>query len=246
MVLGTKIWIFTEKYGNAWLEHWMNRSTISSSMAGSMSWSNSACSVARATSSWWPVTDEPNFVDPKIVIQMWNSWAVTSCIENSLSILFTIILACGYFTCKIFLISVIKNSSTSLVMMSLPRFLNFVDRNLKQRSRVVSSPVRIWLNIPVNVPLASNWKQRKVQHYWCKNTSKAKLTFAKVCSDMWTCCSSPASSTINSCAKISPILAVWSFESLHNCGKSLIACRRIYEINSRHTLNIITTLQPAI
>lgn len=115
----------------------MNRSTTSSSMAGSMSASNSACSCVSATSSWWPVTDWPSFDEPKICIQMWNSSAVTSC--------------------TIFLISAIINSSTSLLMTSVPKFRILFDRNLKQRSRVASSPVNIWLKIPVSVPFASNW-----------------------------------------------------------------------------------------
>lgn len=51
---------------------------------------------------------------------------------------------------------------------------------------------------------------------------------------MCTCCSSGGSSTINSWANMSPIRDVYSFESLHSNGKSLIAWRRIWMLSSSH------------
>lgn len=70
----------TEKYGIAWFAHWMNRSTISSSIViASISAPSSACSIAKLTSSTWPVMVEPNFVELKMFIHKWNSSAVTSC-----------------------------------------------------------------------------------------------------------------------------------------------------------------------
>lgn len=98
------------------------------------------------------------------------------------------------FTWRIFLISEIINSSISFVTTSVPKLRIFVWTNLKQLLRVASSPVKIWLNIPANVPLAS----------YCKRDNRKQLTFGGLSRLMrflgksitpekrlggWTCCS---------------------------------------------------------
>uniref|UniRef100_A0A2M4CEK3 Putative secreted protein n=1 Tax=Anopheles marajoara TaxID=58244 RepID=A0A2M4CEK3_9DIPT len=73
-------------------------------------------------------------------------------------------------------------------MISGPIFMILLLMNWKQRSRTVSSPVAIWLKMPVKVPRASYLVS--VMRDWC------------------TCCNSATSSEPRSCAKISAIRGV--------------------------------------